>query len=50
VADEDFEKAVGKKSNINVISVEKRKRDSDEEIEELEKKTKKDKKHKRQKH
>jgi hypothetical protein len=41
---------VSGKKNINVISVEKKKRDSDDDLENLEKKVSKDSKKKRPKH
>ena len=47
--EEDFNKATQGKANLNVVSVEKKKRDSDDDIEEVEKKVKKDKKHSGQK-
>lgn len=48
-SDENFQKAVGDKKNINVISVEKRKRESDDDVEDLEQKTNKNDKKKRHK-
>lgn len=45
--DEEFAKALDGKNAPNVISVAKRKRDSDDEVEELEEKVKKDKKDKK---
>ncbi len=41
-SDSDFKKATEGKTNINVISVEKRKRGSEDETEEVESKVKKD--------
>ena len=42
--DEDFEKETKGKSNLNILSVQKKKRDNEDDIEDLEKEVKKDKK------
>lgn len=47
--DQEFAKAVEGKKQINVISVEKKKRENEGDLEDLEQETKKDKKHKRHK-